>query len=100
MKYVIICLAACLMFASAAFADSSAELYARNCKGCHGIDGSKVAMGMTRPLNSLSMDEVKTALDGYKAGTYGGAKKGMMERVVKPLSEEDIEALAAHIDGL
>jgi cytochrome c len=46
------------------------------------------------------MDEVKAALDGYKAGTYGGAKKGMMERVVKPLSEEDIEALATHIDGL
>jgi cytochrome c len=100
MKYVIVCLASCLLFATTAFADGSADLFAKSCKGCHGSDASKVSMGMTRPLNSLSQDEVRDALHGYKSGTYGGAKKSMMERVVKPLSDEDIEALAAHIDSL
>ncbi|WP_028576023.1 c-type cytochrome [Desulfomicrobium escambiense] len=100
MKYVFVCLAACLFFAAPALAEGPADLYAKNCKGCHGADGSKVAMGMTRPLNSLTLDEVKAALSGYKSGTYGGAKKAMMERVVKPLSDADLEALAAHVDSL
>lgn len=100
MKYVFVCLATCLFFATPALAEGPADLYAKNCKGCHGADGSKVAMGMTRPLNSLTLDEVKAALSGYKSGTYGGAKKAMMERVVKPLSDADLEALAAHVDSL
>ena len=100
MKYAFICLAACLLFAVPALAEGPADLYAKSCKGCHGADGSKVAMGMTRPLNSLTLDEVKAALAGYKAGTYGGAKKAMMERVVKPMSDADLEALAAHVDSL
>ena len=47
-----------------------------------------------------SLDEVKAALAGYKAGTYGGEKKAMMERVVKPMSDADLEALATHVDSL
>jgi cytochrome c len=100
MKYVLLCLAACLFFAAPALADGPADLYAKNCKGCHGADGAKVAMGMTRPLNALTLDEVKAALAGYKAGTYGGEKKAMMERVVKPMSDADLEALATHVDSL
>jgi cytochrome c len=46
------------------------------------------------------VDEVKTALLGYKAGTYGGEKKAMMERVVKPLTDAEVDALAAHVAGL
>jgi cytochrome c len=100
MKYAFICLAACMLFAAPALADGPADLYAKNCKGCHGGDGAKVAMGMTRPLNALTLDEVKAALAGYRAGTYGGEKKAMMERVVKPLSDADLEALASHVDSL
>ena len=100
MKYALVCLAACLLFAVPALADGPADLYVKNCKGCHGADGAKVAMGMTRPLNSLSLDEVKAALAGYKAGSYGGEKKAMMERVVKPMSDADLEALATHVDSL
>ena len=55
---------------------------------------------MTRPLKDLSLDEAKAALAGYKAGTYGGEKKAMMERVVKPLSDAEVDALAAHVAGL
>lgn len=100
MKYAFACLVACLCFAASALAEGPADLYAKSCKGCHGADGAKVAMGMTRPLNALSLDEVKAALAGYKAGTYGGEKKAMMERVVKPLSDADLEALATHVDSL
>ncbi len=102
MKYVLGCLLAGLLFTSVAMAsaEGAAELYAKSCKGCHGADGAKVAMGMTRPLKGLPVDEVKAALVGYKAGTYGGEKKAMMERVVKPLTDAEVDALAAHVGGL
>lgn len=100
MKYVLVCLTACLFFAAPAMADDSVELYAKSCKGCHGADGSKVIMGMTRPINAMPLEEVKAALDGYKAGTYGGQKKVIMERTVKPLSQEQLDALAAYVDSL
>lgn len=101
MKYAMGILLASLLFVSVAMASGgAAELYAKSCQGCHGADGSKVAMGMTRPLKDLSLDEAKAALAGYKAGTYGGEKKAMMERVVKPLSDAEVDALAAHVAGL
>jgi cytochrome c len=101
MKYVMGIVLICLLLVSVAMASGdAAALYAKSCQGCHGADGSKVAMGMTRPLNALTLDEVKAALTGYKAGTYGGEKKVMMERVVKPLGDTDVDALAAHVAGL
>ncbi len=102
MKYVLGCLLAGLLFASTALAgaDGAAALFDKSCKGCHGADGSKVVMGMKRPLKGMPVEEVKAALAGYKAGTYGGEKKAMMERVVKPLSDEEVDALAAHVAGL
>ena len=101
MKYVLGCLLAGLLFASVAMAsaEGAVELYAKSCKGCHGADGAKVAMGMTRPPKGLPVDEVKAALVGYKAGTYGGEKKAMMERVAATLADEEIDGLATYIAG-
>ena len=97
MKYAFACLLAGLLFASVAVAsgDLGAERYAKMCKSCHGADGSNAAM--SRALKGLPAEEVKAALIGYKEQTYGGKKKGMMERVVKSLTDEDIEVLATHI---
>ena len=100
MKHVLACIAACLLFAAPALADDSAAIYAKSCKGCHGADGSKVIMGMTKPINAMSLEQVKAALDGYKSGTYGGDKKVIMERTVKPLSQEQLDGLAAYVEGL
>jgi cytochrome c553 len=97
MKYSFACLLAGLLFASVAVAsdDLGAERYEKLCKSCHGADGSNAAM--SKPLKGLPAEEVKAALVGYKAQTYGGKKKAMMERVTKSLTDEDIEALATHV---
>ena len=99
MKYVVTCLVAGLFFVSVAVASGggAAELYTKSCKGCHGVDGANAAM--SKALKGLPAEEVKTALAGYKAQTYGGKKKAMMERVASALSDEDIEALATYIAG-
>ncbi|MGE4345277.1 MAG: cytochrome c [Geoalkalibacter sp.] len=98
MKHGVTCLVAVLLFASVAVASGgAAERYAKSCKSCHGADGSNAAM--SRALKGMSAEEVKSALLGYKAQSYGGKKKAMMERVSKPLSDAEIETLSAYIAG-
>jgi cytochrome c len=51
------------------------------CKGCHGPDLSKAGIMGTASKNILTMSKADfiAAIDGYKAGTYGGAKKALMK---------------------
>lgn len=99
MKRLLIVLSLALFVATgfAAYAASDgATLYAR-CKGCHGADGSKAQDGMI--IKGKSSAELEQAMQGYKAGTFGGAKKGMMTAVAKKLSDEDIKTLADYMAG-
>lgn len=68
------------------------------CVVCHGANGEKAALGgKSKVINTMSKADIKAALNGYKAGTFGGAMKGMMEAQVKPLSDADIDAIANKI---
>lgn len=67
------------------------------CKGCHGQNWEKAAMGKAKVLKNMSKAQIIKALKGYKAGTYGGPMKGLMKAQVKNLSAKDIEAIAASI---
>ena len=85
--------AATVLFGAAlSSAADGKELYAK-CQGCHGADGGKL-------LKSKAEGEVLKALNGYKAKTYGGDKKGMMENIAGKLSDEDIQALAKYMATL
>jgi len=86
---------------SAAFASGAPDgkaLYAK-CAGCHGADGSKTALG-NKALKGLSSDTIAKALAGYKAKTFGGAKKGMMEGQAAKLSDAEMKALGDYISKL
>ena len=72
---------------------SAKALYAAQCAGCHGQAGEKGLKGRTA-------EQVSTALLGYKAKTYGGAKKEIMEARAAKLSDADIAALAGFVAGL
>lgn len=67
------------------------------CKGCHGQNWEKAAMGKAKVVKDMSKAQIVKALQGYKDGTYGGAMKGLMKAQVKNLSTSDIEAMAADI---
>jgi cytochrome c len=84
-----------LAIATGQAADAKA-LYAK-CQGCHGADGSKVALGVGKPLKGLKAAEVAKALEGYKAKTFGDKKKAIMEAQAAQMSEEDIQVLAQFI---
>ena len=75
---------------------NGALLYSK-CVACHGKNGEKSALNKSAIIANWSVTQVQDALNGYKAGTYGGAMKGMMIGQVKSLSEADITAIAEHI---
>ena len=71
-----------------------------SCKGCHGSDGGRPAMGVGAPLKGQDAATLEKKMLGYKDGTYGGEKKGMMVKFMKGLSADRIKALANYISTL
>ncbi|CAA6821401.1 MAG: Periplasmic nitrate reductase, small subunit [uncultured Sulfurovum sp.] len=67
------------------------------CKGCHGQNWEKAAMGKAKVVKNMSKAQIIKALKGYKNGTYGGPMKGLMKAQVKSLSVDDIKKMAASI---
>ncbi len=67
------------------------------CVGCHGLNGEKntmVSSGEGVP-NTLSKDELKSALEGYASGGLNKFGKGvMMVSFAKNLTAEQIDAIA------
>jgi len=51
------------------------------CKGCHGPDLTKAGIMGTSSKNIMTMSKADfvAAMNGYKAGTYGGSKKALMK---------------------
>jgi cytochrome c len=80
------------VLACAAFANPYAK-----CIACHGANGEKVALGKSKIIKDMTKADITAALKGYKAGTYGGAMKGVMKPQAASLSDADIEAIANKI---
>ncbi len=80
-------------------ADDGATLF-KKCAGCHGANAQKKALGRSEVINAWKSDKIVSALQGYKAGTFGGAMKGIMKGQVSSLSKEQIKALADYIPTL
>ena len=100
MKKLALVLALSLTFSAAlgvALAADGKALYAK-CAGCHGADGAKTSL--SKALKGQKAEAIAKTLAGYKAKTYGGAKKGMMEAQAATLSDDDIKALADYISKL
>lgn len=77
---------------------SSCFVYANpytKCIGCHGAHGEKAALdGKSKVIKDMTKAEIKTAMLGYKDGTYGRALKGLMKGQSMALSIKDIDAIA------
>jgi len=84
-----------LIASSALYASSSTA----GCAGCHGANFEKHAMGKSKVVKDLSKADIVAALKGYKAGTYGGAMKGIMKGQVATMSDADMAAIADSIKG-
>lgn len=98
-QLVLLSLAAFVFASSMAIAADGAEVFKSACASCHAVDGSKSAGGST-PLKGQKADDVLKKLEGYAAGTYGGAKKTVMENIAKKYSADDLKTVATYIGTL
>ncbi len=73
---------------------ASAEFNEKGCTGCHGANFEKSAMGKAKVITEMTVEEIVTALNGYKDGSYGGPMKGIMKAQADKMSEDDIKAFA------
>lgn len=87
MKKIVI--AASLLVASAAFASPYAK-----CVACHGANGEKVALGLSKIIKNMTKADFVASMKGYQDGTYGGAMKGLMAGQVKDMDEATMNAIA------
>jgi len=71
----------------------------KKCAGCHGANGEKKALGKSAPIKGWSAEKTVAALNGYKAGTYGGPMKGLMKGQVAALGDAEIAAIAKFIEA-
>jgi cytochrome c-type protein NapB len=78
---------------------ASADVKLGACYGCHGTDWSKKALGKSKVVKDMNSTEIATALKGYKAGTYGGAMKGLMKGQIAKYSDADLEKASVAITG-
>ncbi len=75
------------------------ELYSK-CAGCHGNKAQNKALGVSKVIAGWDAKKIENALQGYKAGTYGGSMKSIMKGQVLQLKDSDIKALAEYISHL
>lgn len=62
------------------------------CKGCHGQNWEKAALGKSKIVANMTKEEVSNSLVGYKNGTYGGPMAGVMKGQVAKYSEADLRS--------
>ncbi len=67
------------------------------CKGCHGQNFEKKALGKSMIVANMTKQAISDSLVGYKNGTYGGPMKGVMKGQVARYSEADLKASASVI---
>lgn len=75
-------------------------LFTQKCASCHGAKAEKSALGKSQIIATFSEQQIKDALHGYQAGTYGKEMKVLMQGQAKPLNDEQINALAKHVSTL
>lgn len=89
MKKIIMATAMVFAVSSAVMA-ADTDVNVATCKGCHGQNFEKKALGVSKIVKDMTHAEIATALTGYKAGTFGGAMKGVMKGQVSKYSDDDL----------
>jgi len=72
------------------------QLYSK-CIVCHGEKGEKVSLEKSLVIKDMSKETFVSALKGYKDGSYGREMKAIMKPQVQPLTDAQIEEIAAYI---
>lgn len=95
-----------ILFAACVFTFSSSVVQAdgaavfQTCIECHGANAENAAMGKSKVIKGWPATQIVDAMNGYKAGTYGGPLKALMKVQVDKLDDASIQAVAEYVSGL
>lgn len=92
--------AVCVLSMTAPAVQASGETVYQTCVECHGADVSLSAMGKSQVIKGWPAARIVEAINGYKAGTYGGPLKALMKVQADKLDDASIQAVAEYISGL
>jgi cytochrome c553 len=70
------------------------------CAACHGADGRSTVIPQYPKIGGQSGPYVVNALKAYRDGRRQGSYAAIMAAVAKPLTDDDIENLAAYVESL
>ena len=74
--------------------------YVKKCQSCHGEKGELTAKGYSRPLNSLSNEEMRDSIAGYTNGTYNRGMASTMQPITSTLTYVTLEKVHAYLNKI
>lgn len=80
--------------------ESGKKLYISKCSNCHGKIGEKEAYNLSRPLNSLSLDEMKISINDYVLGEKDNGMALIMTPYANLITEKKLESIYNYIQTL
>jgi cytochrome c len=81
---------------SSLMAADGMEIYNAKCKSCHKENAKTSALNKSQIIAGWDEAKIIASINGYKNG-QGGPMKAMMLGIVKPMSDDDVKAVAATI---
>ena len=76
------------------------KYYIKKCQSCHGNNGELKAQGYSRPLNSLTLEELKDSIKGYTNGNYNRGMAEVMAPISNSITYKDIDSVHAYLNKL
>lgn len=80
--------------------EPNGEVLYKSCVNCHGQKAEKEALGKSQIIAGWDKQRIIDAMNGYKAGTYGGVMKNIMKTQIDSKTDAEIDALATFISNL
>ena len=74
--------------------------YVRKCQSCHGEKGESTVGGYSRPLNTLTSDEMRHSISGYTNGTYDRGRASTMQPITSTITYVTLEKISAYLDSI
>jgi cytochrome c553 len=81
-------------------AQEGKDYYIKKCQSCHGDKGESTIGGYSRPLNSLTSEEMRHSISGYTNGTYDRGKASVMQPITSTLTYVTLDKINAYLNSI
>ena len=76
------------------------EYYVKKCQSCHGTNGESDVNGYSRPLNTLSSEEMRHSISGYTNGTYDRGRASLMRPISSTLTHVTLDKVSVYLNSI